>query len=156
LPAAPASLGANARQRRVRGDTGGAAVDTEWHFTVMVAAALAEFVLLLRLVLGRAAFRRRLRAVIVVSLIVVVAGMLIGKYGLLFGLPWWVYYPVPALVTIVLPPLVFRMTRRRTVLYVVLAALSAPLIHALFSFFLGWDEYMPFLPVPSLASLFQT
>ncbi|MCX6497993.1 MAG: hypothetical protein NTU93_04235 [Arthrobacter sp.] len=126
---------------------------TEWHFPVMIAGALGEFVLLLLLVLGRVAFRRRIRAVIVVSLIVVVAGMLFGKYGLLLGLPWWFYYPVPALVTIALPPLVFRMTWRRTAVYLILAAISAPLIHVLFSFLLGWGEYMPFLPVPALASL---
>ena len=126
---------------------------TEWHFPVMIAAALVEFVLLLFLVLGRAVFRRRVRAVSVVSLIVVVAGHAVRKYGLLLGLAWWLYYPVRALVTIVLPPLVFKTTRRRTVLYLVLAALSAPLIHVLFSFFLGWREYMPFLPVPGLAGL---
>ena len=128
-------------------------VGTEWHFPVMIAASLVEFVLLLRLVLGRVVFRRRNRAVIVVSLVVVVAGMLFGKYGLLLGLPWWLYYPVPALVTIALPPLVFKMTWRSTALYLLLAALSAPLIHVLFSFFLGWGEYMPFLPVPGLSSL---
>ncbi|MET1034982.1 MAG: hypothetical protein ABWX68_07105 [Arthrobacter sp.] len=37
--------------------------------------------------------------------------------------------------------------------YLILAALSASLIHAVFSFFPGWYEYMPFLPVPSLADL---
>ena len=31
--------------------------------------------------------------------------------------------------------------------------LSAPLIHVAFALFLGWDEYMPFLPVPSLAEI---
>lgn len=51
------------------------------------------------------------------------------------------------------PPLVFKLSAKRTILYLVLAALSAPLIHVLFSFFLGWDEYMPFIPIPSFASL---
>jgi hypothetical protein len=128
-------------------------METDWRFPVMVAASLLEFVLLLRLVLGRVDFRQRTAAVATVSLIVVVAGMLFGKYGLLLGLPWWIYYPVPALTTVVMPPLVFRMTWKRTAAYLVLAAMSAPLIHAVFSFFLGWHEYMPFLPVPSLASL---
>jgi len=36
---------------------------------------------------------------------------------------------------------------------VALSVLLAPTIHILFSFFLGWGEYMPFLPVPALASL---
>jgi hypothetical protein len=69
------------------------------------------------------------------------------------GLPWWIYYPLPALVTIFLPSLVFPDELKRTILYLVLAAISAPLIHVLFSFLLGWDEYMPFLPIPSLTSL---
>jgi hypothetical protein len=132
----------------------GAAIITEWHFPLMVAASLVLFVGMLCLVLGAAIFRQRLSAVVAVSLIVVVFGMLFGKYGATtLGLPWWIYYPVPALVTIVLPPLVFRLSWKRTLGYVLLSALSAPLIHVLFSFFLGWDEYMPFIPVPSLASL---
>jgi hypothetical protein len=132
----------------------GAVIDTEWHFPVMIAASLALFIGLLRLVLGREQFDRRRLAVLVVSAIVVVLGMLFGKYGATaFGLPWWIYYPVPALVTIALPPLVFRLGWKRTLAYLLLSALSAPIIHVLFAFFLGWDEYMPFIPVPSLASL---
>jgi hypothetical protein len=119
----------------------------------MIAASLVEFIGLLRLVLGRLVFRRRIIAVGIVAIVVVVLGMLFGKYGLQFGLPWWIYYPVPALITVLLPPLVFRMRTRRTVLYLVLAALSAPLIHVIFAFFLGWNEYMPFIPIPSLWDL---
>jgi hypothetical protein len=120
----------------------------------MIAASLLLFVGMLRLVLGRVQFRQRLGAVAIVSVIVVVFGMLFGKYGAtVLGLPWWIYYPLPALVTIVLPPLAFRLNWKRTLAYVLLSALSAPLIHVLFSFFLGWDEYMPFIAVPSLASL---
>ena len=122
-------------------------MSTDWHFPVMIAAALVEFVLLLLLVLGRAVFRRRTRAVVsVVSLIVVVAGMLFGKYGLLLGLPWWLYYPVPALM---------QSCCRRWCSCPVSrpGGVLGPLIHVLFSFFLGWGEYMPFLPVPGLAGL---
>jgi hypothetical protein len=119
----------------------------------MILASLLEFVVLLRLVLGRVTFRERRIAVMAVSAIVVVGGMLFGKYGATFGMPWWIYYPVPALVTILLPPLVFRMGTKRTIVYLLLASISAPLIHVLFAFFLGWNEYMPFIPVPSLASL---
>ena len=128
-------------------------MDTQWHFPIMIAASLVEFIGLLRLVLGRLVFRRRIIAVGIVAIVVVVLGMLFGKYGLQFGLPWWIYYPVPALITVLLPPLVFRMRTRRTVLYLVLAALSAPLIHVIFAFFLGWNEYMPFIPIPSLRDL---
>ena len=123
------------------------------HFPIMVAASLVEFLALLLLVLGREVFRRRIVPVSVVAVVVVVVGMFLGKYGVQLGLPWWVYYPVPALVTMLLPPLVFRMATKRTLLYIVLAAISAPLIHVLFGLLLGWNEYMPFIPVPSLADL---
>ena len=133
-------------------------MDTEWRFPIMIVASLVEFAVLLRLVLGRRVFRARITAVIAVSALVVVGGMLFGKYGATFGLPWWIYYPVPALVTILLPPFVFRMAAKRTVLYLALASISAPLIHVLFAFFLGWNEYMPFIPIPipSLDSLINS
>ena len=50
-------------------------------------------------------------------------------------------------------PIVFRFSLRRTVLYLLLAWASAPVIHLAFSFFLGWNEYMPFWVVPSMSSL---
>jgi hypothetical protein len=132
----------------------GAAINTEWHFPVMVVASLVLYLGMLRLVLGQAVFRRRIRTVVLVSLAVVVAGMLFGKYGATtLGLPWWIYYPVPALMTVLLPPIVFRMRFIETLAYIVLSAASSPLIHCMFSFFLGWNEYMPFLRIPSLASL---
>lgn len=134
--------------------TQGAVLNTEWHFPYMIVASLALYIGLLRLILGGSVFARRIRTVLLVSLVVVVGGMLFGKYGATaFNLPWWIYYPVPALMTIVLAPVLLRMNLRKALLYVLLSAASAPLIHCLFAFFLGWNEYMPFIPVPSLASL---
>ena len=121
----------------------------------MIAVSLALYTGVLRLVMGRAAFRRHAVLVGIVSVVVVVGGMCIGKYGAtLLGLPWWIYYPLPAALTLVLAPVVFRFSVRRTLLYLVLALLSAPVIHLGFSFLLGWNEYMPFWRVRSLASLF--
>jgi hypothetical protein len=125
---------------------------TEWHFPIMIAASVIEFIGVLRLMVGREVFHRQLVAVAVVAVVVVAPGMWFGRYGATAGLPWWIYYPVPALVTLVLPPVVFRPNRRRFALYVVLAALSAPLLHVAFTYLLGWGEYMPFLHLPSLVS----
>jgi hypothetical protein len=120
----------------------------------MIVVSLVLYVGVLRIAMGRRAFRNRLAAVTIVALVVVVGGMLIGKYGAtLLGLPWWIYYPLPAVLTLVLAPVVFRFSLRRTLLYLVLAAASAPVIHLAFSFFLGWDEYMPFWAIPSMSSL---
>jgi len=120
----------------------------------MIAASLCLYIAVLRLVMKDAAFRRQIFPVGIVSLIVVVGGMCIGKFGAtLFGLPWWIYYPLPAVLTLALAPVVLRFDIRRTLLYLFMALLSAPVIHLSFSFLLGWDEYMPFWNVPSLASL---
>ena len=52
-----------------------------------------------------------------------------------------------------LPPLVFRLSRRNLWQHLILAFLSSPVIHILFSLLLDWHEYMPFVRVPSLRSL---
>ena len=62
---------------------------------------------------------------------------------------------IPAALTSLLPPIVFRMAPAEIGKYILMAALVAPVIHVLFSFFLGWKEYMPFIPVPSLGELFR-
>lgn len=74
--------------------------------------------------------------------------MLMGKFGANFGLPWWIYYPVPMLVTVIMPPIVLAMTARQAAVYLSLSLFSAPLIHILFSFILDWHEYLPFWSVP--------
>jgi len=76
--------------------------------------------------------------------------MSFGKFGAQSGLPWWIYYPVPMLLTVCLPPFALRMRRKKTALYISLSFLSAPVIHTFFSLFLGWTNYLPFLKIPSL------
>ena len=86
-------------------------------------------------------------SIIPISLIVVVAGMLFGTYGAQWGFPWWIYYPVPMLMNVLVPPLVLRMNHNKAILYLLLSFLSAPLIHLFFSLIFGWTEYMPFWKV---------
>jgi len=81
-------------------------------------------------------------------------GMTFATFGATNGLPVWLYYGLPAALTWVVPPVTFRMTGREIVRYVPLALFVAPAIHVSFSLLLGWKEYMPFIPVPSLAELF--
>ncbi|MFC7300382.1 DUF6518 family protein [Cognatiluteimonas weifangensis] len=122
-------------------------------FWIFVAVSLAVFVGLLRFVTRNRASRPRVAAVAVVASVVVVGGMVFAKYGNNFGLPWWIYYTVPALATLLVPPVAFRLRRRELAQYLALAFLSSPAIHVAFSLFLGWHEYMPFIPVPSLKQL---
>ena len=125
----------------------------EWHFPIMIVASLLIFFLIIRLVLPKDVFKKRRNQIFLLALIVVVFGMLFGKYGATYGLPWWVYYPVPMLITVIAPPVVLKLNRQKTLLYLVLSFLSAPFIHAAFSFFLGWTEYMPFWKIPFIGNL---
>lgn len=122
-------------------------------FSVFVLVSLVAFIAILRFVTRRRPTRPRTPAVLAVAAIVVVGGMVFAKFGNNAGLPWWIYYTVPALATLVLPPAAFALSGKELAQYLVLAFLSSPAIHVAFSFLLGWHEYMPFLPVPSLQEL---
>lgn len=122
-------------------------------FWVLVAVSVLVFVAVLRFVTRRRAVRPAALTVAWVAGVVVVAGMVFAKFGNNFGLPWWIYYTVPALATLLLPPFVFKLRGRELAQYLTLAFLSAPAIHVAFAVFLGWNEYMPFIPVPSLRQL---
>ena len=89
------------------------------------------------------------------SFVVVCCGMTFARYGhLLFHLPWWIYYGVPAGLTIFLPPLVLRMARSEVLRYLPSAVLLAPAVHVVASLAFGWHDYMPFPAyIPSLVEL---
>jgi len=127
--------------------------NSSWHFPVMILGSLILFNLIIRIVIGKKEFKNKVNTIIVLALLVVVIGMLFGKYGAQFGLKWWIYYPIPMIITVLLPPIVLKLNLRKTLLYLILSFLSAPLIHVLFSFFLGWSEYMPFWDIPFLGDL---
>lgn len=122
-------------------------------FSVFVTVSLVVFVALLRFVTRRRADRPRPAMVAAVAAVVVVGGMVFAKYGNNMGLPWWIYYTVPALATLLVPPAAFRLRGVELGQYLALAFLSSPAIHVAFSLLLGWHEYMPFIPVPSLRQL---
>jgi hypothetical protein len=125
----------------------------ELRFSVFVAVSLVAFIAILYFVTRHRTLRPNTSRVVAVAAIVVVGGMLFAKYGNNVGFPWWIYYTVPALATLVLPPTVFKFSRKELAQYLVLAFLSSPVIHVVFSFLFDWHEYMPFIPVPSLKSL---
>jgi hypothetical protein len=118
--------------------------DTTWHFPIMIVASVMLFHIVIWIVLGKEEFRNSFRQIFLLSVLCVVIGMLFGKYGANWGLPWWVFYPVPMLVNVFLPPVILKMTFRQTILYLVLSFLSAPAIHLFFSLLFDWTEYMPF------------
>jgi len=63
-------------------------------------------------------------------------------------LPWQIYYSVPMLATVLIPPMALRFPPKAWLFYLLLAFASAPLIHAVFFYALGWSDYMPFLKLP--------
>jgi hypothetical protein len=129
--------------------------NTDWHFYIMIAVSLILFLIMIRIVLSKHEFMVKKNAIFFLSFIIVVIGMLLGKYGAKLGFPWWIYYPVPMLMTVLLPPFTLKLDRVKTIQYLILSLVSAPLIHASFSFFMGWKEYMPFWNIPSIQELIQ-
>ena len=124
-----------------------------FRFATFILASIIVFNLVLVMVISHQDYRLKFKSILGLTLLCVVLGMLIGKFGSRWGLPWWVYYPLPLLVTLILPPTVLRMKRRQVVLYLILSLLAAPVIHAIFSFFFGWSEYIPFLEIPYFKTL---
>ena len=120
-------------------------MDEFYRFPIMMAASVAVMFVIIWLTAQKTHSRANILSILLVSVIVSAGGMAFAKYGANFGLPWKIYYSVPALITIFLPPIYFGMRLRRAGIYVVLASLSAPAIHYAFLYLLGWDQYMPFL-----------
>jgi hypothetical protein len=122
-------------------------------FIAFVVVSLVVFAGILALVMRKRTTPTPRVAVAVVALVVVAGGMIFAKVTQNAGWPWWIYYTVPAALTLVLPPLVFRFSRAELLPYLCLAFVSSPLIHVVFSFVLGWHEYLPFFHVPSWRDL---
>lgn len=129
--------------------------DTQ-RFIIFIAAAFVVFIAVLRFSVRNRANKPPLRHTYAVGIVVVIIGMCFARYTHLAlpNLSWLVYYGVPALTTVFLPPLWLRMSRRETAWYLPLAWLTAPAIHLFFSYFVGWHDYMPFpIRIPSFTEL---
>ncbi len=122
-------------------------------FLIYMSVALLVFILVLAFTV-RKRLQRPVFTILVLALIAVVGGMIFARITYGKGVPWWIFYGVPALVTFVLPPLVLKMSKKELLVYVPIALIMAPAIHILFSFFLGWHDYMPLFYVPYWRELF--
>jgi hypothetical protein len=127
--------------------------NTFWHFPMMIFASLILFYLVVWAVIGTQAFKTKIRRIFLLSMLCVVFGMLLGKFGANWGLKWWIYYPLPMLINVFLPPAILQMNTKKTIVYLLLSFLSAPFIHVFFSFFFNWTEYMPFWKIPYIKTL---
>ena len=122
-------------------------------FLIFILVSVLVFVWLVRFSLRHREVKPDRGRLAIVTALVVVGGMVFAKYGNNVGFPWWIYYTIPALLTLLLPPIAFRMSAPETTRYLVLAFLSSPVIHVFLSLTLGWKEYLPFIPVPSIREL---
>ena len=124
-------------------------------FTVFTIAASGLFLAVLTVTIRGRAKKPDFTMLVMLTAIVVVCGMVFARYGhILFRLPWWIYYGLPASLTFLLPPVVLKMKRAEVIRYVPMAVLMAPAIHVFFSLFVGWHDYMPFpIYIPSLMAL---
>lgn len=127
--------------------------DTVWHFPIMIFASFIIFYLVIWTVLGKQEFKQKFRLTFLLSIFCVVLGMLFGKYGANWGLKWWIYYTVPMLMNVFLPPTILKMNTKKIIVYLILSFLSAPFLHVFFSFFFNWTEYMPFWKIPYIKTL---
>jgi hypothetical protein len=116
-------------------------------FFVYMVVALIIFVIVLLLTL-RSRPKQSASKIIILSLIAVVGGMTFARITYGKGVPWWIFYGVPALITFILPPLLLRMTKRELLFFIPSIVLMSPVIHVFFSFLFGWHDYMPLFYVP--------
>jgi len=116
-------------------------------FLVYMLVALIVFVLVLLFTLRKRP-KQPIFKIVLLSVIAVVGGMTFARITYGKGLPWWIFYGIPAFITFVLPPIVLCMTKRELIFYILISLLMAPTIHVFFSFCFGWHDYMPLFYVP--------
>jgi len=116
------------------------------------AITLAVFIIFLRYILRERPEEGNLTTRIAfIGLIVAVGGIFMATYGnWVFKFPWWLRYSIPFLITLLLPPIYFKMNRDELWSYLLLGALTVPAVHFVFVFFFGWSGYLHFVTFPSL------
>jgi hypothetical protein len=90
----------------------------EARFVVFMAAAFLFFVALLQFTIRKRTMKPTIKTTTAMGFVVVVFGMLFARYSHLAfpHLPWEIYYGLPALTTVLLPPLWLRMSRRHAII----------------------------------------
>ncbi len=81
---------------------------------------------------------------IVTSIGIGVGTVLIGKLGYYIDLPPYLYYPIPLVIGLFLPKLIFKLIWKEFGTYVAIGIVLGFISHVLFSLFLGYNNYMPF------------
>ncbi len=117
------------------------------HFLVYLLVSMVVYFAVLTFTVRKRSPRHYLK-LFLLTLVITAGGMLFGRYTYGKGLPWWIYYGIPVLMTYLFPMAILHLSRKELLQYTPLAILMAPAIHVFFSFFFGWYEYMPLFYVP--------
>lgn len=124
-------------------------MDQSFQFIVMAAVTYLAFLCVIRIIMG-SQYKAKSFLINVIGMVTVYGSLLISRYGNFLKLPIYIYYIIPVLLTVFLPPLSLKMKSDQTLKYLGYSLLAVPVIHLLFSFLLGWGEFLPFIKIPSL------
>mgnify|MGYP000879884613 CR=1 FL=1 len=128
---------------------GEVAMDQSFRFLVIAAVTYLAFLSVIRLVLG-SQYKAKSFLINIIGILTVFGGLLIGKYGNFLKLPVYIYVALPVLLTVLIPPLALKMKSDQTLKYLAFSILAVPVVHIFFSFLVGWDDFLPFIKIPSL------
>ncbi len=124
-------------------------MDQAFRFLIMAAVTYIAFLCVIRLIIG-SQYKAKSFLINIIGMITVYGSFLISRYGNFLRLPVWLDYVLPVLLTVFLPPLSLKMKSDQTLKYLAFSLLAVPVIHLVFSFLLGWGEFLPFIKIPSL------
>lgn len=127
-------------------------MDQGFRFMVIAVFTYLIFLCIVRLVLGKQ-YRTKPFLIDIVGILTVFGSIVISKYNNLLKLPDFLRYVLPALLTVLLPPLALKMKSDQVLKYLVLSIIAVPFVHIFFSFLIGWGDLLPFIKIPSVWSL---
>lgn len=90
------------------------------------------------------------RLLIVVSVLVAVPMVLLGRLGFHVGWPGWLYYLITLPLALLVPKYAFGLRWPEWVIYVAAGMATGAATHVLFSLLIGYGNYMPFWPIDPL------
>ncbi len=124
-------------------------MDQAFRLLVMVAVLYLVFLCVIRLVMG-SIYKSKSFRINIIGIITVYGSFIISRFGEYLKLPDYIYYIVPVLLIVLLPPLSLNMKTDQTLKYLVFIIISVAVIHLLFSLLIGWRDLLPFIKIPSL------
>lgn len=128
-------------------------MDQALRFQVMAAVTYMIFLCVVRIAMG-SQYKAKSFLVSIIGVFTVFGSFIISRYNVVLKLPDFLCYILVVLLTVFLPPLSLKMKSDQTLKYIAVGFVAIPLLHLLFSLLLGWGEYLPFIPLPSLWDLF--